>query len=183
MIDATSWMAIYPEVLLLVMACAIALLDLFVTSPQRTLTYVVTLATLGVVAVMHAVQADAGETLYGFGRLVVSDPMGHWLKAFSCLAVLCTFVYARPYALDRGMLKGGELFTLGLFALLGMMVMISGNHFLVIYLGLEMLTLCSYALVALRRDHAAATEAAIEGTPPGARGFAASAAMVGRQRP
>ena len=63
MIDATSWMAIYPEVLLLVMACAIALLDLFVTSPQRTLTYVVTLATLGVVALMHAFQASHRKPL------------------------------------------------------------------------------------------------------------------------
>ena len=60
------------------------------------------------------------------------------------------------------MLGGGEVFTLGLFSLLGMFVMISGNHFLVLYLGLELLTLCSYALVALRRDHANATEAAMK---------------------
>lgn len=162
MIDATSWMAVYPEVLLLVMACAIALLDLFVTSPQRTLTYVVTLASLGVVAVMHAVQADAGETLYGFGRLVVSDPMGHWLKCFSAISVMITLVYARPYADDRDMLRGGEMFTLSMFALLGMSVMISGQNFLVLYLGLELLTLSSYALVALRRDNANATEAAMK---------------------
>ena len=162
MIDATSWMAIYPEVLLLVMACAIALLDLFVSSPQRTLTYVVTLATLGVVALMHALQADGGETLYGFGRLVVSDPMGHWLKCFSTIAVMITLVYSRPYAGDRDMLRGGEMFTLSMFALLGMSVMISGQNFLVLYLGLELLTLSSYALVALRRDNANATEAAMK---------------------
>ncbi len=162
MIDATSWMAIYPEVLLLVMACAIALLDLFVSAPQRTLTYVVTLATLGVVALMHALQADGGETLYGFGRLVVSDPMGHWLKCFSTIAVMITLVYSRPYAGDRDMLRGGEMFTLSMFALLGMSVMISGQNFLVLYLGLELLTLSSYALVALRRDNANATEAAMK---------------------
>ena len=162
MIDATSWMAIYPEVLLLVMACAIALLDLFVTSPKRTTTYVLTLATLGVVALMHALQADGGETVYGFGRLVVSDPMGHWLKCFAAIAVMITLVYSRPYAGDRDMLRGGEMFTLSMFALLGMSVMISGQNFLVLYLGLELLTLSSYALVALRRDHANATEAAMK---------------------
>jgi len=162
MIDATSWMAVYPEVLLLVMACAIALLDLFVTSPKRTTTYVLTLATLGVVALLHALQADGGETLYGFGRLVVSDPMGHWLKCFAAIAVMITLVYSRPYAGDRDMLRGGELFTLSLFAYLGMSVMISGQNFLVLYLGLELLTLSSYALVALRRDHASATEAAMK---------------------
>jgi NADH-quinone oxidoreductase subunit N len=133
-----------------------------VTSPKRTTTYVLTLATLGVVALMHALQADGGETLYGFGRLVVSDPMGHWLKCFAAMAVMITLVYSRPYAGDRDMLRGGELFTLSLFAYLGMSVMISGQNFLVLYLGLELLTLSSYALVALRRDHASATEAAMK---------------------
>jgi NADH-quinone oxidoreductase subunit N len=71
-------------------------------------------------------------------------------------------VYGRPYAASRDMLRGGELFTLGLFALLGMFIMISGNNFLVIYMGLELLTLSSYALVALRRDHTAAIEAAMK---------------------
>jgi NADH-quinone oxidoreductase subunit N len=162
MIDATSWMAVYPEIVLLVMACAIALIDLFVTSPKRTSTYVLTLLTLGGVAIMHALSADSGETIYGFGRLVVSDPMGHWLKCFSSIAVMITLVYARPYAGDRDMLRGGEMFTLSMFALLGMSVMISGQNFLVLYLGLELLTLSSYALVALRRDHAQATEAAMK---------------------
>ena len=75
---------------------------------------------------------------------------------------MVTLVYGRPYAGDRDMLRGGELFTLSLFALLGMFVMISGNNFLVLYMGLELLTLSSYALVALRRDNATATEAAMK---------------------
>jgi NADH-quinone oxidoreductase subunit N len=75
---------------------------------------------------------------------------------------MVTLVYGRPYAADRDMLRGGEMFTLGLFALLGMFVMISGNNFLVLYLGLELLTLSSYALVALRRDNATASEAAMK---------------------
>lgn len=162
MIDKASWIAIYPEIVLLVMACAILLVDLFVKSPKRTPTYVLTLLTLGVVAVLHGLYANGGNTLYGFGNMVVSDPMGHWLKCFASIAMAVTLIYGRLYAFDRGMLRGGEMFTLSMFALLGMCVMISGNNFLVIYMGLELLTLSSYALVALRRDHAPATEAAMK---------------------
>jgi NADH-quinone oxidoreductase subunit N len=75
---------------------------------------------------------------------------------------MVSLVYGRPYSADRGMLRGGEYFTLSLFALLGMFVMISGHNFLLIYMGLELLTLSSYALVALRRDHATSTEAAMK---------------------
>jgi NADH-quinone oxidoreductase subunit N len=162
MIDKASWIAIYPEIVLLVMACVILLVDLFVKSPRRTPTYVLTLATLGVVAFFHGAYATGESTLYGFGNMVVSDAMGHWLKCFATIAMGVTLVYGRPYAMDRGMLRGGEMFTLSMFALLGMCVMISGNNFLVIYMGLELLTLSSYALVALRRDHAPSTEAAMK---------------------
>jgi NADH-quinone oxidoreductase subunit N len=162
MMDNSSWMTMYPEIVLLVMACVVTLADLYVKSPKRTATYVLTLASLGGVAVLHAVYADAGQTLYGFGRMVVSDPMGHWLKCFATIAVMVTLVYSRPYAADREMLRGGEIFSLSLFALLGMSMMISGQNFIVIYLGLELLTLSSYALVALRRDHAQASEAAMK---------------------
>ena len=88
MIDSTSWTTVYPEIALLVMACVIALVDLLVTSPKRTVTYVLTLVSLGGVALLHSLYADAGHTLYGFGRLVVSDPMGHWLKCFATIAVI-----------------------------------------------------------------------------------------------
>jgi NADH-quinone oxidoreductase subunit N len=162
MIDKLSWIAVYPEIVLLVMACVIALADLLVTSPKRTSTYVLTLLSLAVVAGLQALYAEGGQTIYGFGNMVVSDAMGNWLKCFAAIAMMITLVYGRPYAADRDMMRGGELFTLSLFALLGMFVMISGNNFLVIYLGLELLTLSSYALVALRRDHATATEAAMK---------------------
>ena len=154
--------AVYPEIIVLVMAIVIALVDLFVKSPRRTLTYGLTLLTMGVVAYMQADVATQGQTVYSFGNMVVSDPMGAWLKCFATLAVMVTLVYGRPYAAARDMLRGGELFTLGLFALLGMFVMISGNNFLVLYLGLELLTLSSYALVALRRDSVVASEAAMK---------------------
>ena len=162
MIDKLSWVAVYPEIFLLVMACLIAMVDLGVKTPRRSLTYGLTLLTLAVVAVMEAWYALDGRTFYGFGKMVVVDPMGSWLKCFSCVALMITVVYGRPYAADRDMLRGGEFFTLSLFALLGMFCMISGHNFLVLYMGLELLTLCSYALVALRRDNATATEAAMK---------------------
>lgn len=162
MIDKLSWITVYPEIFLLVMACVIALADLSVKTPLRTATYALTLITLAIVAALEAMYALGGETFYGFGNMVVSDPMGAWLKCFSALALMVTLVYGRPYAFARDMLRGGEFFTLSLFALLGMFVMISGHNFLVIYMGLELLTLSSYALVALRRDDATATEAAMK---------------------
>ena len=162
MIDKLSLIAVFPEMLLLIMACLIALFDLSVKSSTRTATYLITMLTLAVVAALEASYASAGQTIYAFGNMVVTDVMGNWLKCFATLAVMVTLVYGRPYAADREMLKGGELFVLSLFSLLGMFVMISGNNFLVIYLGIELLTLSSYALVALRRDHSVSIEAAMK---------------------
>ena len=162
MIDKLSWIAVLPEIVLLVMACIILLVDLGVKTQQRTGTYVLSMLSLAAVASMEAAYAISGETFYGFGKMVVVDPMGAWLKCFACIALMVSLVYGRPYVAAREMLRGGEFFTLSLFALLGMFVMISGHNFLVIYMGLELLTLCSYALVALRRDNATATEAAMK---------------------
>lgn len=162
MTDSPNWATVYPELLLLGMACVIALFDLVVKTPLRGSTYRLTLLTLGVVAVLEAMLATSGEILHGFGGMVVSDPMGAWLKCFASLAMMVTLVYGRPYAGARDMLRGGEFFTLSMFALLGMFVMISGHSFLMIYMGLELLTLSSYALVALRRDDLRASEAAMK---------------------
>ena len=162
MIDKLSWVAAYPEILLLTMACVIALVDLGVKTPLRGATYGLTLLTLAVIALLQGMAAASGNTVVGFGGMIVSDPMGNWLKCFASIAMMVTLVYGRGYSGQRDMLRGGELFTLGMFALLGMFVMISGHNFLVIYLGLELLTLSSYALVALRRDDVQATEAAMK---------------------
>jgi NADH-quinone oxidoreductase subunit N len=162
MIDKLSWITVYPEIVLLVMACVIALVDLMVTDARRTRTYILTLLTLAVVAFLNGSNAVNGQTVFGFGGMVVSDPMGNWLKCFATVALMVTLVYGRPYAADREMLRGGEMFTLSMLALLGIFVMISGSNFLVIYLGLELLTLSSYALVALRRDNVLASEAAMK---------------------
>ena len=160
--DNLGWVVAYPEILLVVMAWVISLVDLAVKSPLRGATHWLTLLTLAGVALLTGVYASSGEVMTGFGGMVISDPMGNWLKCFAALAMMVTLVYGRAYAGSRDMLRGGELFTLALYALLGMFIMISGHNLLVIYLGLELLTLSSYALVALRRDDAKATEAAMK---------------------
>ncbi|MGS5086215.1 NADH-quinone oxidoreductase subunit NuoN [Hydrogenophaga sp. A37] len=161
--EQISWVVAYPEILLLIMTCVISLVDVSAKSRLRSSTYVLTLLTLGVVAYLQGASAATGEAFSGFGGMVVSDPMGQWLKCFAALAMMATLVYGRRYAGDRDMLaRGGEMFSLALYALLGMFVMISGHNFLVIYLGLELLTLSSYALVALRRDNEQAIEAAMK---------------------
>lgn len=162
MVDSTSWVAIYPEIALLVMGCVIALVDLGVRCKERIPTHVLTLLTLAVVAAMQAAYALRAETVYAWGNMLVSDSMGNWLKFFVALAMIFTLTYARPYAAVRGMLRGGELYTLSIFSTLGMFVMISANNLLLLYLGLELLTLSSYALVALRRDDNRAIEAAMK---------------------
>ncbi|MEO8279600.1 MAG: NADH-quinone oxidoreductase subunit NuoN [Ideonella sp.] len=156
-----NWLAIVPEIALLTMACVVALVDLWITDPRRTLTYWLTQFSLGIVAVLHLVAFDRGETVYAMQHMVVADPMGHLLGFFATLSVMITLVYARPYAESREMLKG-ELFTLSMFSLLGIGVMVSANNFLVVYLGLELMSLSLYALTALRRDHPPATEAAMK---------------------
>ncbi len=162
MSDNLTLGVIGPEIFLLLATCVIALVDLGVKSRLRNLTYWLTMATLAATAWWTGTLAAGAETVYGFNRMVVSDSMGNWLKCFAALSMMVCLVYGRPYAGDRDMLRGGELFTLALLALLGIFVMIGGHNFLVIYLGLELLTLSSYALVALRRDHTQATEAAMK---------------------
>ncbi|WP_101048745.1 NADH-quinone oxidoreductase subunit NuoN [Macromonas nakdongensis] len=162
MIDSISLAMVMPEIILLVMTSLIAIYDLFIQSPGRASTHRLTLLTLAVVAGLEAYMASSGQTLSGFGGMVVNDPMAAWLKCFAAVAMIVTLVYARPYAQQRGMLRGGELFSLASYSLLGMFIMISAHHFLVVYLGLELLTLAGYALVALRRDDARATEAAMK---------------------
>ena len=153
---------IYPEIFLLIMACLVALLDLWSQDPLRLRAYLATLMTLAALALWHAILAVNDVQGTAFGGMVVQDTMGSWLKSAASLALLVTLVYAKPYAQSRDMLRGSEMFSLSLLALLGMFVMMTGNHLLLLYLGLELLTLSSYALVALRRDDLNASEAAMK---------------------
>ncbi len=156
-----NWPAVFPQIFLLAAACGVALVDLWVTDPRRRLTYWLTQATLAVVALLYLYQYDEGLSVYAMQRMAVADPMGNLLAFFAAVAVMISLAYARPYAASRDLLKG-ELFTLSLFSLLGICVMVSANNFLVIYLGLELMSLSLYALTALRRDSLNASEAAMK---------------------
>jgi len=156
---------LYPEIFLLVAACAILLLDMFLPDDKRDVTFWFSLATLVVCGVMSTMDFKSGATVYTMHNSFVLDPMASLLKIFSYIAVGMTFIYSRKYTNDRGMTSnglGGEFYVLALFALLGQMIMISGNSFLVIYLGLELMSLSTYALVALRRNSPVSTEAAMK---------------------
>ena len=153
----------YAEIFLLAMACIILIVDLYLPDGWRDLTYVLSLATLLGCAVLTVVVTawTGGQLAYTFNNMFVSDLMANTLKTFTYIAVAGCLVYSRVYLADRGMYRG-EFFVLLLFATLGMMVMISANHFLTLYLGLELLSLCLYSLVALDRDSAVSTEAAMK---------------------
>ncbi|MBC3931401.1 NADH-quinone oxidoreductase subunit NuoN [Undibacterium curvum] len=160
-----NFIPLYPEMFLLVAICAILLIDMFLSDGKRNLTYVLSLLALAVTAALTVGTADSGTSVYVSNNMFVSDPMSVMLKLASYAAVAMTLVYSRQYVTDRGMSNGklgGEFYVLALFSLLGQMVMISGNNFLVIYLGLELMSLSLYALVALRREHTVSTEAAMK---------------------
>ncbi|MFH1603465.1 MAG: proton-conducting transporter membrane subunit, partial [Pseudomonadota bacterium] len=153
----------YPEMFLLAMVSAILVIDLFLVQRQRYIILALSQLTLLGCAVLtlDVGFVTEGQVVYTFNNMFVSDLMGHVLKLAAYLAVSITLVYSRDYMSDRGLYKG-EFFVLVLFALMGMMVMISANHFLTLYLGLELLSLSLYALVALNRDSAKSTEAAMK---------------------
>jgi NADH-quinone oxidoreductase subunit N len=157
---------LYPEIFLLLAICAILLIDMFLPDDKRNITYALSIASLAVCGVLTVATSDGtGMSVYVSNNMFVSDPMSNILKLFSYIAVGLTLIYGRQYAADRGMTSGklgGEFYILALFSLLGQMIMISGNNMLVIYLGLELMSLSLYALVALRRDHTVSTEAAMK---------------------
>ena len=151
-----------PEIFLLAMSMLILLADAFWGGGRRALAYGLSLATLAVLFILTFLQWTGGvfgETFFG---MFVADPLSVVLKLASYLAVAMTLVYGREYIQNRDMLRGGELYVLVLMALLGQMVMISAGNFLSIYLGLELMSLALYAMVALRRDHEQSTEAAMK---------------------
>ncbi|MDR6394906.1 NADH-quinone oxidoreductase subunit N [Herbaspirillum seropedicae] len=156
---------VYPEIFLLIATSAILLIDMFLPESKRVISYLLSLAALVVCAVLTFADLNSGATVYTFNNMFVSDPLANLLKLFTYLGVGVTLIYSRQYNTARGItggMLGGEYYALALFALLGQMVMISGNSFLSIYLGLELMSLSLYALVALRRDHAASTEAGMK---------------------
>ncbi len=148
------------EIFLLVMACVILLVDLVLPATQRWLIAFLTQVTLIGCAIFTFMTAD-GQVVLTFSNMFVDDLLSDFLKLLVYVAVLIMLVYSRSYLAARSLDKA-EYYLLVLFATLGMMVMISASHFLTLYLGLELMSLSLYALVALDRDSARATEAAMK---------------------
>lgn len=149
-----------PEIFLASMACLVLVVDLFVSDRGRGVTYVLSQGTLvGVAALVLATYPD--QPVYTFSSTFVNDAMSAALKIFVCIAVFAVFLYSRQYLRDRGGLKG-EFFVLGLTGVLGMMVLMSAHNLVTVYLGLELLSLSLYAMVAMQRDSIVASEAAMK---------------------
>jgi NADH-quinone oxidoreductase subunit N len=149
------------EIFILLMACVILIVDLVVKDRKRTVIFVATQLTLvGAAVITFAI--SSGDIAYTFSNMYVADLMGDLLKLLVYLTVIIVLFYSRDYILEREQMARSEYYVLALFATLGMMVMISANHFLTVYIGLELLSLSLYALVAMNRDSVPATEAAMK---------------------
>ena len=152
-----------PEAILLVGACAVMILDLYVKSERRgaSLAAAQVVLALCALATLFVLWIAEERKYHLFNGMFVADVMSHVLKLACYAAVSAALVYSRRWLFDRGLLRG-EFITLLLFSLLGMMVLISASSFLTLYLGLELMSLCLYAMVALNRDSALSTEAAMK---------------------
>lgn len=150
-----------PEIFLVVMAMVILLADVVVKNAQRSVTFVLTQLTLVGCALIQF-YTSSGEIAYTFSNMFVDDLMADLLKLFLYMTVIVVLFYSRAYVRDRESMNKSEYYVLALLATLGMMVMISANHFLTIYLGLELLSLALYAMVAMNRDSTTGTEAAMK---------------------
>ena len=149
-----------PEIFMLSMACIILVVDLFLTKASRGATYMLSQATL-VIAILITVATFVTEPVLTFSDTFVRDGISDVLKIAIYIATFVVFLYAKDYLKDRGLFKG-EFYVLGLFAVLGMMILISAHNLLTIYLGLELLSLALYAMVAIHRDSVQASEAAMK---------------------
>ena len=164
-----NWVAFFdhlpalPEAILLVGACVLMIADTFVKDERRAATYWIAQGTLGLclAATLWIISVAGDSKYYIFNGLFVADLLSHVVKLVYYAAVSAALVYSRQWLVDRGLLRG-EFFSLLLFSLLGMMILASASSFLTVYLGLELMSLCLYAMVALNRDSALATEAAMK---------------------
>jgi len=151
-----------PEIFVLSMACVVLLADLFISDERRGLTHMLALLTLVFAAILTLrVMLPVGEVAYAFSDTFIRDRFGDVLKVFAYITLAAVFVYAK-HSLRQFKLFKGEFYTLSLFALLGVMVMISASNMITVYLGLELLALSTYALVAFDRDSRYGSEAAMK---------------------
>ncbi len=151
---------ILPEIMLLVLACVTLVVDVYLPEQFRSVTYQFAQASLIITAVFVLLGFPATQVV-ALGGQFVNDGMAATLKV--CILILSYFAlfYAKDYLRTRGMFRG-EYFMLALFAVLGMMIMVSGNTLLTLYLGLELLSLSLYAMVAMGRGSSSASEAAMK---------------------
>src|SRR6202167_139644 len=149
-----------PEIFLGLAACAILMLDLLLNDAQRRWTGVLAVISLGLTTVLVAMQ-PVSMKIVALGGLFELDRMAQVLKIVTLLTVAAVFVYSTDYLRRRAILKG-EYFVLGLFATLGAMVLISAGSLITLYLGLELMSLCLYAMVAFDRESGIAAESAIK---------------------
>ena len=155
-----DFMPAMPEIFLLTMVCVILIIDLFLKDESRGATYILSLIAL-IVTGFLSFSNYSTDTIMTFDGSFVLDPMATILKISICIIVIGVFIYAKDYLKDRNIYKG-EYFILGLFGVLGMMVMVSASNFLTVYLGLELLSLSMYAMIAMQRDSIVASEAAMK---------------------
>ncbi len=149
-----------PEIFMLIMICLVLLVDVFLKPEQRNITlYLAQASLLG--ALLLTIAGSGDEPVLSFQDRFIRDPMGDVLKGFIYIITMAVFLYSRDYLKERELFKG-EYYVLGLFAVLGMMVMVSAHSFLTLYLGLELLSLSLYALVAFNRDSGKSSEAAMK---------------------
>jgi NADH-quinone oxidoreductase subunit N len=159
-LDALNIAIAWPEIFLLVMACVILVVDVFIEDDRRNLTYLITQLTLLVTASLVSL-GETDQRVLAFNDMFVQDQLADTLKLFILAITFVIFVYSRDYLRDRNIFKG-EFYVLGLFGVLGMMIMVSASNLLLLYLGLELMSLCLYAMVAFDRDNGNASEAAMK---------------------
>jgi NADH-quinone oxidoreductase subunit N len=158
-VTAADLLPLLPELVLVGAAFALLMLDLFVSERQRIIVHGLAGATLVGVAGMFAFDVGGQGTV--MNGMFVRDSMAEVLKMVVCAVSALALVYSWSYLRERSLYKG-EVAVLMLFSVAGMMLLISAGNLLVVYLGLEMLALCSYALVAVDRDNPTASEAAMK---------------------
>ena len=150
-----------PEIVLLTGLFAVLLADLWTSDDKRYITHWLSVGVLLSAAFGQWGVWQSQDAVGAFNNMYIADGLSQLTKIAVYLGTAVLFIYARPYNQMRGIDKG-EFYTLSLFAVSGMSIMISANHFLSAYLGLELLSLALYALIALRRDSVVASEAALK---------------------
>ena len=158
--DLSAYIYAAPEMTLLGLICVVLIADLFVDDEHRVATFWMAMASLGITLWTLLSTAPESPTVV-FSNAYISDALSQVLKITAAGFVALTFLYSRDY-LRANDLHKGEFYVLGLVGLLGMMIMISANSLLIMYLGLETLALSLYALVAIDRNNATSAESAMK---------------------